>query len=328
VTQVKQADGLVELVVADNYSEDHTPEVVEWASAFGPIRYHRHPTNIGSMRNVHALVNDLARGEFVWILGNDDIAYEDAIQRIVSVIQQHPELDYIYVNYSPLHDVEDPTRIISASEFPDLVPYNPDVRDRYLERLRDLVPADYECFTPFYCSVMRRSLARSAYEMCIRGEAWDSVENTVPQAVIVARKLLNKPAWYIGRPCVITNRRPSWPDHVPWFFFVTLPDLYDCFQRAGVESAILDVHRRRILAGDVAVAGVLKLLTQPGVPMPHSFSVWNFIWRNRRFKELWVLLLKVGKGLVYLRLLWLPRPAFNALRWLWRRLRGPFATAP
>ena len=326
VTQVKHAGGLVELVVADNYSEDHTPEVVEWASAFGPIRYHRHPTNIGSMRNVYALVNTLARGEFVWVLGNDDLACEGAVQRILTVLQQRPGLDYVYVNYSPLHGVEDPTRIITASEFPDLAPYNPDVRDRYLERLSELVPADYECFTPFYCSVMRRSLAQSAYEMSIHGEAWDSIENTVPQAVIVARKLLDKPAWYIGHPCVITNRRPSWPHHVPWFFFATLPDLYDCFQRAGVDSAVLDVHRRRILASDLAVAGMLNLLTRPDVPMPRGFSVWKFIWRNRRFKELWVLLLKVGKGLVYLRLMWLPRPAFDALRWLWRRLRAPFVT--
>ncbi len=325
--QVKQAGDLVELIVSDNHSEDHTTEVVEWASTFGPIRYHRHPTNIGSMRNVYALVNDLARGEFVWILGNDDIAREDAVQRIVTALQQHPELDYTYVNYSPLHLPEDPTRIISASEFPNLAPYNPDVQDRYLQRLSELVPADYECFTPFYCSVMRRSLARSAYEMCIHGEAWDSIENTVPQAVVVARKLLDKPAWYIGNPCVITNRTPSWTNHVPWFFFATLPEVYDCFQQAGVESAVLDVHRRKILTSDLAVGCMLNVLTRSDVPMPNSFSVWKFVWKNRRFKELWVLLLKVCKAFMYLRLLSLPRPAFDALRWVWRKLRRSFATA-
>jgi glycosyltransferase involved in cell wall biosynthesis len=323
---VAAAGGRAELIVSDNGSGDHTAEVVEWASALGPIRYHRHPSDIGSMRNVYGLVQDLARGEFVWVLGNDDIVREGSVERILTAIERQPELDYIYVNYSPLHGVEDPVGIISAGEFPDLPPHNPDVSDHYLERLGELVAADYECFTPFYCAVMRRGLAVSTYEMCIHGEAWDSIENAVPQAVVVAQRLLDKPAWYIGHPCIITNRKPSWTDHVPMFFFVTLPDVYDYFERAGVKRSVLDVHRRRILADDLAVACMLKVLTRPDLPMPRKFSVWKFIWKNRRFKELWALLLKVCKGLLYQYSSSLPHPVRNALRWLRKRLGRLSAT--
>jgi len=327
--QVKQAGDLVELIVSDNHSEDHTREVVEWAAAFGPVRYHRHPRNIGSMRNVYALVNDLARGEFVWVIGNDDIAREDALQRVIAVLQEHPELDYIYVNYSPWYPpAEDPTRIILANEFPDLAPGNPDLQDRYLERLGELAVGDPARFTPFYASVMRRSLARTTYEMCVHGEAWESIQNAVPQAVIVARDLLDKPAWYIGHPCVVTSHTTSWTDHRPVYFLIIVPDLYDYFERAGVARAAVDVHRRRMLLHGGTLESVLKVLTRPDVPMPGSFSLWGYIRRNRRFKEVWVLLWMICKGLIYTRMASLPQPAFNTLRWIWRKLRRPFVTVP
>src|SRR5215210_40594 len=73
VRQAARIGAEVEVVVADNCSTDNTTDVVEWARQFGEIRYYRNQDNFGVNYNILQLVNSLAKGEFCWLLGDDDL---------------------------------------------------------------------------------------------------------------------------------------------------------------------------------------------------------------------------------------------------------------
>lgn len=76
----------VELLVCDNHADDETPEVVESMQRPGlPIRHVRHAENLGSDRNVAACHN-LARGRYVWILGDDDLPLEGYLLRLLDLL--------------------------------------------------------------------------------------------------------------------------------------------------------------------------------------------------------------------------------------------------
>ncbi|MGN7292442.1 glycosyltransferase family 2 protein [Rhizobium sp. SAFR-030] len=79
--------GLVEVIVSDNASGDHTAEVVAAAIAGGlPVHALRNPKNIGSDANI-AQVFNLARGRYVLILGDDDVLTEGTLGFLVNTLK-------------------------------------------------------------------------------------------------------------------------------------------------------------------------------------------------------------------------------------------------
>jgi glycosyltransferase involved in cell wall biosynthesis len=78
------ASGLVEILVSDNCSPDATPAVVESAIKSGlPIRYVRNDKNLGWALNFVQCF-DLARGQHVLLLGDDDLFVDGALPMLLN----------------------------------------------------------------------------------------------------------------------------------------------------------------------------------------------------------------------------------------------------
>lgn len=78
----------IELLVCDNNSEDLTQEVLRAVQAIDPsIRVIRHNTNIGPDHNI-AKCFMLARGRYVWILGDDDFPVGGLLGRIMPILEK------------------------------------------------------------------------------------------------------------------------------------------------------------------------------------------------------------------------------------------------
>ena len=95
----------IELLVCDNHAEDDTPQVVAARQRPGlPIRHVRHAENLGSDRNVAACHN-LARGRYVWILGDDDLPLEGCLRRLLGFLQPR---DVVLLHVRPYGFLKDP----------------------------------------------------------------------------------------------------------------------------------------------------------------------------------------------------------------------------
>jgi glycosyltransferase involved in cell wall biosynthesis len=86
-----------EICISDNGSTDDTAAVVEAAQREMPISYRRNPQNLGIPRNFLAVV-DMAKGEFAWLVGDDDLVMPGAIVTLLGLIERHPKVDFFYVN--------------------------------------------------------------------------------------------------------------------------------------------------------------------------------------------------------------------------------------
>ena len=84
---VSQATEEVEIVISDNASSDSTAEIVASYKAIFPlIVYYCHSENVGADRNYLKVV-ELARGEYCWLFGSDDIMKEHAIAKVLSEVK-------------------------------------------------------------------------------------------------------------------------------------------------------------------------------------------------------------------------------------------------
>jgi len=81
-----------ELLICDDASTDNTAQVV--ASFKDPrIRYHRHATNVGIAAN-HKAVTEMAEGEFVAILPDDDLFLPDHLATALAGLAAYPNAAY------------------------------------------------------------------------------------------------------------------------------------------------------------------------------------------------------------------------------------------
>jgi len=93
----------VELLISDNASPDDTPEVVESFRKKGlKVIYQRNVTNIGSDANFLQCYN-MARGDFAWIFGDDDVIVDGGLRQVVRVLEKY-ECDLVAVSSYPFRD--------------------------------------------------------------------------------------------------------------------------------------------------------------------------------------------------------------------------------
>jgi abequosyltransferase len=87
-----QADNRVEIVVVDGASPDNTPEVVTALQTRWPrLIYHREASNAGVDRDFDKAVG-YARGEYCWLLSDDDIPVHDALESVLENLSDKPDL--------------------------------------------------------------------------------------------------------------------------------------------------------------------------------------------------------------------------------------------
>jgi len=86
-----------QICVSDNDSNDETESVVQAAQQYIDIKYQKNETNLGVARNVMNVVQ-MADGEFVWLIGDDDLLLPDALQKLCKLIDSYQSVDYFYIN--------------------------------------------------------------------------------------------------------------------------------------------------------------------------------------------------------------------------------------
>lgn len=93
-----QLIGDMEIVVLDGASQDHTSEVVEACrKRFPAIRYFRRDTNCGVDEDILKVV-DLARGDYCWLMSDDDQLEPGAIDYVLSRLGEYPNVAGASVN--------------------------------------------------------------------------------------------------------------------------------------------------------------------------------------------------------------------------------------
>jgi abequosyltransferase len=92
-------EGRVELLIFDNASPDDTPAVVEDFCRRGlAFRYCRNETNLGADGNFVRCYEE-ARGEYVWILGDDDIPLPGGLAVVLGHLEKR-RYDLLYLKAS------------------------------------------------------------------------------------------------------------------------------------------------------------------------------------------------------------------------------------
>lgn len=89
---IGQLEPGVELVIVDGASPDNTPDVIaEYVVRHPEVRYYREHVNSGIDRDYDKAVG-YARGEYCWLMTDDDLLRPGAVQRVLAAIDEKKDL--------------------------------------------------------------------------------------------------------------------------------------------------------------------------------------------------------------------------------------------
>ncbi|MFL2726070.1 MAG: glycosyltransferase family 2 protein [Gammaproteobacteria bacterium] len=100
----------IQIVISNNCSNDATDEICQKISEkYNYVDYICQETNIGFSKNLAAAIM-LARGNYIWMLGDDDIPMNNSIEKIIDVLNY--EAGWIVGNFSKVDEIKRDEKII------------------------------------------------------------------------------------------------------------------------------------------------------------------------------------------------------------------------
>jgi FkbM family methyltransferase len=238
---------IVEVLVCDNTSTDNTSKVAQTYANKKNFRYHCNPANVGMLGNLKVTAN-LARGKYIWILGDDDLVKEGAVEAVLAGIRRYPDVSLVYLNYAY-------TRIAEADKVGDVdnflhdsTPIVTPTPDQYAP-IKDLAVNSENFFTAIYCLVFRRDHAVKAYSQNTAGRPFSTLLTCIPTSYYVCHNMFEEMGLWIGQPSVVVNMNVSWLKYAPLWILERVPELYDLAEEKGSSPEAMDKWREHNFPG-------------------------------------------------------------------------------
>ncbi len=119
-----------EIIVVDDYSTDHTVEVV-FSYKDPRIRYIRHEKNLGPSAAFNTGIN-LSQGKYITIIGADDIMKPENLSEKIKILENYPNISLVHSNAEIIDETNQIIGLARKGNIPNKVQREERLFDRLL----------------------------------------------------------------------------------------------------------------------------------------------------------------------------------------------------
>lgn len=260
--------GVLEVIVSDNHSTDSTPDVVANAIAQGlPIRYIRNKIDVGSDANIAQCFNE-ARGDYVQIMGDDDIYVAGTLSYLIDFLQK---AEYGVVVLRPYGYEVDP-----IAEHP-----GGDARIDQYDQVGDFLAAIGPYITFISSCVINRRVQQEIDARQFCGSNLVQVHLVVNAALQVGRNA------YLKRYILACKRANSGGYDFSEVFVERLGRILDSYRPAGLSEHAIQQFETRMLKSYHPFNLVRQRLARQG-DLRETYRRFSARFGNRPLFRFWV----------------------------------------
>jgi glycosyltransferase involved in cell wall biosynthesis len=245
----------VEICVSDNHSTDSTADVVKNFSRDLKIKYFCQEKNLGFSKNFIKVVS-MAIGEFVWVMGDDDLLLTDSISKVINLIKANREVDFFYVNafVAPREYVVN-KKIYYRSEAERSLELFSNIKNSEIVPFFKLINPKYshDLLGGIYLSVFRRNKWNkevgqlSAYELYEENK-FTNLQTTFPHLIVFATAFSNSKSYHSAVPHIITREGArEWAPLYPIVRTLRLLEALDVYRANGLPIFPYIVFKNKLL---------------------------------------------------------------------------------
>jgi glycosyltransferase involved in cell wall biosynthesis len=232
-----------EICVSDNCSSDETELVVRRAQESIAIKYQKNSGNLGIPRNFLNVVQ-MAAGEFVWLIGDDDLLLPRSLEQLSDLIGKHSDVDFFFINSYHLT-----TQYVFSFPQPfdtSNLPGNMKAVSSWAHsdemKFMDLIDPkiSFDFLGGMFLAVFRRRNWIKNIDVLAEAAVSDSrtfshFDNTFPHVKIFSKAFANSPAFFSAKPLSVclTGAR-EWAPMYPFVRSVRLVEALSEYRRNGL----------------------------------------------------------------------------------------------
>ena len=243
ISMRKPKDFQFEICISDNGSNDNTKEIVNNAKKDIDINYNRNESNLGIPRNFLKVVS-MAKGEFVWLIGDDDLLLPHTLDTLEVLFKNHKTVNFFYIN-SYLLDTNyifSFTQPFDISKLPSKMDkfssYKKSHELNFLELINPKVSFDF--LGGMFLSIFKRSMWLDSvsvlnYEAIEDSRVFSHFDNTFPHVKIFSAAFSNSKAYFQAEPLsVCLSGAREWAPMNPLVSSVRLVEALDEYRKNGL----------------------------------------------------------------------------------------------
>ncbi len=270
----------VELVVCDNASSKSVGEIFSKYQNHKQISFYSNNANIGMLGNLPQTVS-LARGDYVWLIGDDDIIHNGSLEKIINIIQtKKPEL--INLNYAHCADPKPPKKE-DLNQYLKSATKICNGSSSHEGLLKELSCYNENFYTAIYSFVAKRSYAWRIYSQDTSGQPFSSLQTCVPTTKYILSNMMEIKAYWESEPHITVNLNVSWGQYAPLWILERIPEVYDLAELNGISTNKVDQWRRHTLNNSLTFLEVIYTSETP--ELYSQFNIIRFIRRYRHLRE-------------------------------------------
>lgn len=246
-------EGDIEVVISDNCSVDHTASVVAEAQKYFPFKYFRNTENIGFNYNYIKLIDEYATGTYSWIMGDDDFMYPNALKEVITVLKNHQELSFVYVNFDLKKEKE--IREWSSNDHSEITPVSSPAIGTgcsFNQLISDVGAPGNLMLTFISTAVFKSDLMKSLDKSNIAKESWGAFSDLFPHSYLYARILKDKAAYRFSLPLITAVvHEKTWDTKVWELYLRFMPELHNHYLKCGFTRFELRNQEKLVISAGI-----------------------------------------------------------------------------
>ncbi len=234
---------LFEVCVSDNGSQYNILKIVKKYKKKLDIKFNKFKRNMGITTNFLNSVK-MAKGEFVWTVGNDDLLTTSALEKIFFLLNKYPKVDYYFINSYNLE-----YSYLKKFNHPFNTKYLPKKMERFSKKKKseilnfwDLIDPEvsFDYLLGMFFSLFRRKLWDENVKYLnmknAKDKRWMSTfDNTCFNTIIFANAFKNSKAYYQSSPLSVNLYGVrEWSKLYDFITVVRIPEILDYYRSRGM----------------------------------------------------------------------------------------------
>lgn len=245
----------VEICVSDNHSNDATAVVVKKFSRDLKIKYFCQEKNLGFSKNYIKVVS-MAIGEFVWVIGDDDLLLTDSISKVINLIKSKREVDFFYINafVAPMEYTLDNETYYRSEAERSLKLFSKINNSKIVPFFKLINPKlSHDLLGGIYLSVFKRNKWNKEVGQLSTCEPYEERQftnlwSTFPHLIVFATAFSNSKSYISAEPHIITHEGArEWAPLYPIVRTLRLLEALDVYRANGLPIFHYIIFKNKLL---------------------------------------------------------------------------------
>lgn len=233
-----------EICISDNGSKEDILSIIKQYKKKGlKINFKRNYKNLGFGVNFSRVIK-MAKGEFIWLIGNDDLLYVYALRELENLFKKNKYVDFYFINSSSLNSkfVFKHRQPFNTKKIPRNLSSFSKIKKSRSSNFFDLVNplVSWDFMLAMFLTISRRkkfikNLNKLDKKKLTDPGVWSTIDNTVPHVKIFSHTFKDSNCYIQAKPLSVNlYGEKGWSHIYPFIMIIRIPEIIDIYRQNGL----------------------------------------------------------------------------------------------